>query len=105
MEINKLSAQIDQKLSELEQRLVSLQTQQQKSSEPPPQLQADIDALLLVKDKLTKSRDLAWRAHRLQASHQDHKQLEQRRWIGLLLCALSALGMVVLTVIWWTKLR
>lgn len=107
MQINKLSAQIDQKLTELDQRLMQLNTQYQASSgSEQTQLGADIEALKLIKDKLLKSRNIAWRAHRLQEEHQDLRQLERRRWIGLTLCILSGIGALVLFgIIWWTEFR
>jgi hypothetical protein len=107
MQINQLSAQIDQKLNELDQRLVRLNEQHRVASgSEQAQLGTDIQALELIKNKLLKSRDIAWRAHELQQEHQDLKQLERKRWIGLTLCVLSAIGAVVLIgIIWWTEFR
>lgn len=107
MEINKLSAQIDRKLIELDQRLGAL-TEQLKRADisTQAQLETDIHALELTKDKLIKSRDIAWRAHRLQSGQDERKQLERRRQIGLALCVLSVIGALVLSgIFWWTEIR
>lgn len=98
MEINKLSAQLDQKLRELEQRLQQLlaKRQQAANAEDQAKLDGDIRALQLIKAKLIKSRDIAWRAHQLQQNHQELESLQQKRQIGLALCILSAAGAIIL---------
>lgn len=108
MQIDTLFAQLDQKLIELDQRLdnAAVQLAQCENESERGRLRADIQALNLVKDKLLKSRDIAGRAHRLQ--HQDHelKMVQRKRWLGLALCALSAIGAVAIAIIFWlTELR
>jgi len=98
MEINKLSAQLDQKLSELEQRLQQLlaKRQQTANAEDQAKLDGDIHALQLMRAKLIKSRDIAWRAHQLQNSHQELQSLQRKRQIGLALCIFSAVSAIIL---------
>lgn len=106
MDIQKLSAQLDQKLQELDQRLTALQSDLQTNTEPAiqAQLQQDFTALQLVKEKLIKSQALAWRAHELQTSDDDDRRRSRR--LGLFLCFLSGLGLVLLLgLFWWTELR
>lgn len=98
MEISKLSAQLDQKLNELEQRLQQLLAKRQQAANAEDQaiLDEDIHALQLMKAKLIKSRDIAWRAHELQQNHQDLQSLQLKRQIGLALCIVSAVGALIL---------
>jgi len=108
MHINTLSAQLDQKLVELDRRLDDLNQQLTHvgSDGERHQLNADLNALKLTKDKLLKSRDIAWRAYHLQQQGQETQKIQRRRWIGLTLCIVSAVGLMIIAgVFWWTELR
>lgn len=97
MQIRQVSAALDHKLAQLDQQLKKLEGQrvQQNSSEPDPQLEQDILALQQIRTKLVKSKDIAWRAHRLQRQNDEHSRARQRV-IGLSLCAFSVIGAGVL---------
>lgn len=101
MQITTLSAQLDQKLIELEQRLQVLAKQHQQSSDVEEQhkLAADIQALVQIKQKLVKSRDIAWRAHELQREDHTLRKVQRQKWVGLALCAVSAVALVILIII------
>lgn len=97
MQIRQVSAALDRKLAQLDQQLKTLEAQraQQASSESHPQLEQDILALQQTRIKLIKSKDIAWRAHKLQ--HQNDEQSRARqRVIGLSLCVFSVIGAGVL---------
>jgi hypothetical protein len=108
MHINTLSARLDQKLIEVDHRLdkLSQQLAQTADATKQQQIQADLAALALTKDKLLKSRDLAWRAHRLQQQSGEAQTLRRKQRLGLVLCIFSALGLLVLVGIFgWLELR
>lgn len=108
MRITTLSAQLDQKLNEIDQRLTDLQIQiaQSQKEEERHQLRRDVSALTQVREKLLKSRDIAWRAHRLQQENEDLKRVRRKGQIGLVLCALSVIGAIIIAIIfWWTEIR
>ncbi|MES2674724.1 MAG: hypothetical protein V4660_10835 [Pseudomonadota bacterium] len=97
MNIHQLSANIDSKLLQLEQQLIQLQRQLKQNDGDTRQLTQDIAALETLKSKLKKSRDLAWRAHELQ--HDNNKQLQQKRIIGLGLCIFCGLGLLAIGIL------
>lgn len=108
MHINVLSARLDQKLIEVDHRLDQLHQllAQTSSTVEQHRIQADVAALTLTKDKLLKSRDLAWRAHRLQQQSGETDKLRRKQRIGFLLCVVSALGLCLLAgIFWWLELR
>ena len=94
MNIKQLSSIIDKKLVQLEKQLHDLK-QKQPTAQSAPQIDNDILALEQLKHKLIKSRELAWRAHDLQRES-DGQLLQQKRWIGLGILALSIMGLIML---------
>lgn len=86
--IQQLSNNIDQKLAQLDLQLVHLK--QQDTSE---QTLKDIEALEGIKNKLQKSRNIMWQAHELQRGN-DQQRLREKRLFGLILCIISALGLL-----------
>jgi len=86
--IQELSNNIDQKLTQLELQLARLK--QQDSSE---QILKDIAALEGIKNKLQKSRNIMWQAHELQRGN-DQQRLREKRLFGITLCIVSALGLL-----------
>lgn len=93
MQIRQVSAALDGKLLELDKKLKQLE--QQKERAPSAELNQDIEALQRVREKLIKSKALAWQAHRLQ-DQGDEAQRARQRLMGLSLCALSLVGALVL---------
>ena len=93
MQIRQVSAALDSKLAQLDKKLKQLEQEQRTT--PSPQLDQDIEALQLVREKLEKSKALAWRAHELQDQNDEAKRARQRL-IGLSLCAISLIGAAVL---------
>lgn len=98
MQIAELSANIDQKLTELELQLKVLQARQAESRDAiqTPQLEAEIAALNQIKLKLLKSKDIAWRAHQLQQQTNLDQRQDQLRLLGLWLCIFSGVAAAVL---------
>lgn len=93
MQIRQISAALDSKIAQLDKKLKQLE--QEQHTTPSPQLDQDIEALQLVREKLEKSKVLAWRAHELQDQNDEAKRARQRL-IGLSLCAISLIGAGVL---------
>lgn len=97
MQIKQLSAMLDNKLAELDARVVkqeknlsSTQTEFEKNK-----IQHELNELARVRDKLVKSRELAWEAHSLE--RKSNKQLNQRKaMIGLVLCVVGGLAALIL---------
>lgn len=98
MQITELSANIDQKLTELDRQLEALQQNHAQTLDAAQQkkLAADIAALGKIKLKLLKSKDIAWRAHQLQCEQDTHRLDDQKRLLGLILCIASAIAAVLL---------
>ncbi len=86
--IQQLSHNIDQKLAQLDVQLQHLH--QQASS---AQTLSDIAALEGIKHKLQKSRAIMWQAHELQHGNSSER-LREKRLFGIVLCVLSALGLL-----------
>lgn len=93
MQIRQISAALDNKLAQLEKKLKQLHEEQRTA--PREQLQRDIQALEQMRDKLIKSKALAWRAHDLQDQNDEVKRARQRA-MGLTLCVISVIGAVAL---------
>lgn len=89
MQIRQVSAALDHKLAQLDKKLKQLEQEQRDA--PSPTLDQDIEALQQVREKLQKSKALAWRAHELQDQNDEAKRARQRL-IGLSLCAISLIG-------------
>jgi hypothetical protein len=93
MQIRQISAALDTKLAQLDQQLKQLEKQHQQA--PDQQLVEEIAALNQIRDKLLKSKDIAWRAHQLRTDNDEEKRARQRM-TGLIMCGLSVLGAVAL---------
>lgn len=107
MQINQLSANIDQKLTELDQQLESLQKRRAETHDVAQQekIARDITVLNKIKLKLLKSKDIAWRAHQMRQEQEDLQRNDRQRLLGLALCIFSAVGAVVLIGIYfWSGL-
>lgn len=96
MEIHQVSAALDNKLAQLDKKLKQLELEQQTA--PTNQGSRDIEALQQMREKLLKSKALAWRAHELQDQNHEDKRARQRL-IGLTLCAISVIGAVLLVIV------
>ncbi len=66
------------------------------------QLTQELAALEQIKSKLQKSRNIMWQAHELQ-SNTDQKRIQQKRWLGIGLCAVSGLGLLLLAILVFAK--
>lgn len=100
MQIKQLSAMLDNKLAELDARVVRQEKVLSTTDVDAEKnkIQQELNELARLRDKLIKSRDLAWEAHSLERN--SNKQLNQRKaMIGLALCVLGGLGALVLIVI------
>lgn len=93
MQIRQVSAALDSKLAQLDKKLKQLEQEQRDT--PTTQLDQDIAALQKMREKLVKSKAIAWRAHELQDQGDEAKRAQQRL-MGLSLCALSLIGAAVL---------
>jgi hypothetical protein len=107
MQINQLSANIDQKLAELDQQLDNLHKRRAEAQDVTQQekIARDITVLNKIKLKLLKSKDIAWRAHQMRQEQEDLQRNDRQRLLGLALCIFSAVGAVVLIGIYfWSGL-
>lgn len=96
MHIHQVSAALDIKLKQLDQQLQQLDHQlAQNSTSNLGQLEQDKAALIKIRDKLIKSKELAWQAHRLQYENNEQQRARQRL-MGLALCGFSLIGGVLL---------
>lgn len=96
MQIRQISAALDAKLAQLDQQLKQLEQQhQEQGNNPDQQLVDDIAALHQIRDKLLKSKDIAWRAHQLRDENDEQRRARQRM-SGLFLCGVSVVGAVLL---------
>lgn len=98
MQIDELSNNIDQKLSELDQQLADFKTRYATTTDATQQqkLAADITALNKIKLKLLRSQDLAWRAHQLKQENDNTRREDQQRLLGLWLCIFSGVAALIL---------
>jgi hypothetical protein len=97
MDIHQLSANIDAKLVQLEEKLKQLKEQQNKSTDVDAKLTESIDALEQLKIKLLKSREVAWQAYELREDTQELSS-NNYRTLGLALCVFSGLGLLAILV-------
>jgi len=101
MNIQEISDNIDQKVAQIDNQLASLQhklSSENISDETTnDQLQKDAAALKRIKVKLLKSRNIMWEAHELQRGT-DQKRLREKRWLGIALCVVSALGLLAILI-------
>jgi hypothetical protein len=97
MQIKQLSAMLDTKLAELDARVVK----QEKSLsdvqeiEEKNKIQLELNELARLRNKLVKSKELAWEAHSMEKN--TNRKLNQRKAIiGLVLCAIGGITALVL---------
>lgn len=100
MQIRQVSAALDRKLTQLDQQLKSLELErhQPDGARQDADIDNDIHALLQIRNKLVKSKDIAWRAHQLQSQSNEQRRARQRI-IGLSLCIVSVIGAGILLVL------
>lgn len=100
MQIRQVSAALDRKLTQLDQQLKTLERErnQAEASRDAAEIDSDITALLNIRNKLVKSKDIAWRAHQLQSQNDEQRRTRQRL-VGLSLCGISLIGAGVLVVV------
>lgn len=100
MQIRQVSAALDRKLTQLDQQLKTLERErnQADASRDAAEIDSDITALLNIRNKLVKSKDIAWRAHQLQSQNDEQRRARQRL-VGLSLCGISLIGAGVLVVV------
>ena len=97
MQIRELSATLDLKLAQLDKQLKILvktlerNRKQTSGEQQSAQIEKEILALQVMREKLVKSKELAWRAHELQAQGGEQSRIRQRA-VGILLCIVSVLG-------------
>jgi hypothetical protein len=91
MQIHQLSAAVDIKLRQLDKQLDALTREQSSAGNDNPQLAQDIEALVQIRHKLVKSRDLALKAHQLERDTNEQHRARQRL-VGLVLCGISLLA-------------
>lgn len=97
MQIKQLSALLDNKLAELDARVIKQKKNlsQSQNAEATTKIQQELDELARVRSKLIKSKELAWEAHSLERD--SNKKLNQRKaTIGLVLCVAGGLATLVL---------
>jgi c-di-GMP-binding flagellar brake protein YcgR len=90
MQIQELSRLLDAKVQQLDQQLNELEATLKHTSAADQQekLTTDIAALSQIRVKLTKSKEIAWRAHQLQNDNNDEARARQRL-LGISLCGIS----------------
>lgn len=103
MQIHQVSAALDIKLKHANQQLHQLE-QRLAQADPAShaQLMQEQAALINIRDKLAKSKALAWEAHRLQTGTHEQQRARQR-WFGLALCGLSLVGMAWVVFALWQQ--
>ncbi len=102
MQIQQLSAQLDQKLRELDERLNDLDSQRDTNGDEREQARIvrDIAALEATRQRLEKSRDLAWRAHNLQQQDKDLLKVRRLNRLAIGLMAISCIAGFALLGYW-----
>jgi len=98
--IQQISNNIDHKLIQLEQQLTQLKAKLASDGASEQRLK-DIAALEEIKHKLLKSRTIMWQAHDL-GHRTDRQRLRNKRWLGIGLCLVSAIGFIILAFIVFT---
>jgi uncharacterized coiled-coil protein SlyX len=97
MQIKQLSAMLDTKLAELDARVVKQEKNLSNTeiTEEKNKIQLELNELARLRNKLIKSKELAWEAHSLEKN--SNKKLNQRKAIiGLVLCAIGGITALVL---------
>lgn len=97
MQIKQLSAMLDTKLAELDARVVKQEKNLSTTeiTEEKNKIQLELNELAKLRNKLIKSKELAWEAHSLERD--SNKKLNQRKAIiGLVLCAVGGITALIL---------
>jgi small-conductance mechanosensitive channel len=100
MQIKQLSSLLDTKVAELDARVILREKtlSQSQGTEEKVQIQQELDELARLREKLIRSKELAWEVHSME--RKSNKQLNQRKaLIGLILCMTGGLLAVVLLAI------
>lgn len=95
MKIKQLSARIDQQLASVDAKLAEL-GDSSKDATTDASSQEERIALLNAREKLLKSKDLAWRAHNLQEQDDVQRQLRRTHQVGIALCLISVVAIIAL---------
>lgn len=95
MKIKQLSARIDQQLANVDAKLAELGGSS-KDATTDISSQEERVALLNAREKLLKSKDLAWRAHNLQEQDDVQRQLRRTQQVGIALCLISVVAIIAL---------
>lgn len=99
MKIKQLSARIDQQLANVDAKLAEL-GDSSKDATTDVSSQEERIALLNAREKLLKSKDLAWRAHNLQEQDGELRRLRRTHHVGLALCLISVVAILALIVVY-----
>ena len=97
MQIKQLSAMLDTKLAELDARVVRQEKNLTNTeiSEENQKIQLELNELARLRNKLIKSKELAWEAHSME--RESNKAVNQRKAIiGLALCAVGGITTLIL---------
>lgn len=97
MQIKQLSAMLDNKLAELDARVVKQEKNLSDTeiTEEKNKIQLELNELARLRNKLIKSKELAWEAHSMERN--SNRKLNQRKaMIGLALCAAGGITALIL---------
>lgn len=103
MKIKQLSARIDQQLATVDAKLAAL-GDSSKDATTDASSQEERIALLNAREKLLKSKDLAWRAHNLQEQDGELRQIRRTHYMGLALCLISVVAILALIVVYLNQM-
>lgn len=106
MQIDKLSEQLEHKLTRLDQQLANLRAARQQVDDPDARgvIDQDIAILLDTRAKLIKSRSLALRVHQLRLQTDTSGRDTRYRGLGLALMIFSALAMAgIIAAYFWLR--
>jgi hypothetical protein len=97
MQIKQLSMLLDNKVAELDARVIrrAKTLSESQLAEEKVKIQNELDELAKLREKLIRSKQLAWEAHSMERN--SNKQLNQRKaLLGLALCVVGGLSGLVL---------
>ncbi len=97
MQIKQLSSLLDNKVAELDARVIrrSKTLSESQLADEKAQIENELEQLAKLREKLIRSKELAWEAHSMERN--SNKQLNQRKaLIGLILCMVGGLSGLVL---------
>jgi len=107
MKIDQLSDKLDEKLADVDTRIKQLtDPNRQSPAERSSHSAEELAALQGIREKLLKSKEVVWRAHKLQQESGDNRQLRRVNRIGLILCIASVVAIVlIIGATLWSALR